>query len=171
MSPGDIHKRIESVTRQEHLELISFIRQYVQSAYIAEDVLQETYLEALKQAEQIKDPTKLIVWMKTVAKRIAIRETAKQNRLTKKLAYLIHIPSLSIEDEVVNRIFLIGLLNEVFQKFPLYYRRILYCRNVYNMSYSQIAGELGIKSVTARKAHSRIMKELKKMVQREINQG
>lgn len=149
--------------------MIGFIRQYVYSVYTAEDILQETYLEALKHAERIQDPTKLMAWLRTVSKRLAIKEVTRENKLTKKLSCLFFFSSFSIEDVVINRIYVMDLLNEVLKQFPSCYRKIVYYREACTMSYAQIAKELGMNSVAIRKAHSRVMKALRKKIHQELD--
>jgi len=76
-------------------------------------MLQEAYLEALKRAEQIRDPDKLIPWLKTVGKRLAINEMRKQSRLIKK-SFSIHAESTLLwDEELINRLMISDLLTRV----------------------------------------------------------
>ena len=159
--------RIGAITKQEHYEMICFIRRYTQSTYTAEDYLQDAYLETMERAEQIDDPDKIVSWLKTVAKRKALNEMDKQNKLIKKLIFLAQYPVNSLEDEAVNRVIIQDLLSKVLRQFPMYYRKIVYLRDACGMSYLQIAKELRIKPVTARKAHSRIIKALREQIKEE----
>ena len=74
MSIGEIRKRIEAITVQEHNELIRYIQGFAAYPSLAEDYLQEAYYEALKSANMIRNPDQLIPWLKTVAKRKALKE-------------------------------------------------------------------------------------------------
>ena len=116
--------------------MIRFIRQYTQSSFIAEEVLQEAYLEALKQADQIRQPDKLLSWLKTVAKRIAMEQIGKYNRLIRKCRRtLVHVYS-AWEDDLLERIVISELLDEVLRNSPPYYRRVICCRYTYRMTYT-----------------------------------
>lgn len=162
MSPGDIHERIEAISRQEHNELIRFIRQYTQSSFIAEEVLQEAYLEAMKQADQIRQPDKLLSWLKTVAKRIAMEQIGKYNRLIRKCRRTLVYVHSTWEDDLLERIVISELLDEVLRNSPPYYRRVICCRYTYRMTYTQIAEELGISASAARQANLRVIRKIRK---------
>ena len=169
MPIGEIYERIEAITPGEHQELIRYIRKYTRSIYTAEDFLQDAYLEALLRADQIRDPSKLIPWLKTVAKRKAIKQMTEYAGILKKYVLITTEGKISPEDEWLNRIFLSDLLCRVLGKFPPYYRYIVIYRNVRKMPYSQIAEKLGISSSAARQAHSRVIRAMKKEVRTEIN--
>ena len=161
MSPGEVRERIEAITRQEHNDLIRFIRQYTRSATVAEEVLQEAYLEALKCAARIEHPERLLSWLKTVAKRLAFEEIEKQNRIIKKCRYCLYPDSVSWEDEVVERLVLAEALSEILRNSPPYYATVIHYRYSYGMSYAQIAKEIGITPSAARQINSRIIRRLR----------
>lgn len=159
MPYGEIHRRIEGITREEHNELIFYINRFTKSTYIAEDMLQEAYLEALKRAEQIRDPDKLIPWLKTVGKRLAINEMRKQSRLIKK-SFSIHTESTLLwDEELINRLMISDLLTKVLKGSPSYYRSVIRLRYQDKMSYQQIGEKLGISSATARQINTRVLKK------------
>lgn len=141
--------------------MISFIRQYTKSSFIAEEVLQEAYLEALKQADHIKHPDKLISWLKTVAKRISIEQLKKYNLLIKKCRVNIVHSHGTWEDELIERMVIAEMLEKALRDFPSYYRQVINYRYTYNMPYAQIAETLGITVGAARQANSRIIRRIR----------
>lgn len=141
--------------------MIRFIRQYTQSSFIAEEVLQEAYLEALKQADQIRQPDKLLSWLKTVAKRIAMEQIGKYNRLIRKCRWTLVLVHSAWEDDLLERIVISELLDEVLRNSPPYYRRVIHCRYTYRMTYVQIGEELGISASAARQANMRVIKKIR----------
>ena len=98
MPIGEIYERIEAITPGEHQELIRYIRKYTRSIYTAEDFLQDAYLEALLRADQIRDPSKLIPWLKTVAKRKAIKQMTEYAGILKKYVLITTEGKISPED-------------------------------------------------------------------------
>lgn len=106
-------------------------------------MLQEAYLEALKRADQIRDPDKLIPWLKTVGKRLAINEIRKQNRLIKK-SFSIHAENtLKWDEDLINRLMISDLLDKVLKDSPSYFRSVIRLRYQDKMSYQQIGEKLG----------------------------
>ena len=157
-----MHRRIEEITREEHNELIFYINRFTKSTSLAEDMLQEAYLEALKRADQIRDPDKLIPWLKTVGKRLAINEIRKQNRLIKK-SFSIHAENtLKWDEDLINRLLISDLLDKVLKDSPSYFRSVIRLRYQDKMSYQQIGEKLGIASAAARQINTRVLKKLRK---------
>ena len=167
MSLGDVHKRIETISRQEHNELIRFIRQYTKSSFIAEEVLQEAYLEALKQADQIRQPDKLLSWLKTVAKRIAIEQINKYNLLIRKCKWVFVRAQATWEDELLERMVISEMLDKILQDAPPYYRKVIHYRYAYKMSYAQIEEALHISISAARQANSRVIRKIRENMENE----
>ena len=167
MSPGAVRERIEEITRQEHNDLIRFIRQYTRSTAVAEEILQEAYLKALKSAEKIEHPERLLSWLKTVAKRLAFEEIEKQNRIIKKCRYCLYPDSVSWEDEVVERLVFAEALSEILRNSPPHYSTVIQYRYSYGLPYSQIARELGITPAAARQINSRIIRRLRERLKEE----
>ena len=71
MSIGEIRKRIEAITVQEHNELIRYIQGFAAYPSLAEDYLQEAYYEALQKAgsgwhEGANDPKPFIRYMLSI---------------------------------------------------------------------------------------------------------
>ena len=168
MSPKAVHERIEAITRQEHDDLIRFIQQYSRSSSVAEDVLQEAYLEALRCAAKIEHPERLIAWLKTVAKRLAFEEIGKQKRIIEKCQYCLTPEYLSSEDEMEERIILGEVLSDTLRNYPLYYATVIHYRYYYRMPYAQIARELGITAAAARQINSRVIRKLREKLREEF---
>ncbi len=118
-------------------------------------------MEALKHADQIKNPDRLISWLKTVAKRLAIAEINKYNLLIKKCKRLINTTWVNWEDDLLEQMLISDIVNKVLQNFPPYYRKVIHYRYTNNMPYAHIAKELGISVSAARKANSRVIRRIR----------
>lgn len=128
---------------------------------MAEDVLQEAYLEALKQADRIRAPDRLIPWLKTVGKRIAINEYKTHKQVARKYALLTETAITIGEDDWINHIAISDAVKNSAQGFPGYYAAVVRYRYFYGMPYKQIADLLGISVVAARQANARVVKKLR----------
>ena len=161
MSAGEIRQRIEAITLEEHNGMILFIRKYTASQDIAEDCLQDAYLEAMLKADRIKDPDKLSPWLKTVAKRIAFKHMSQYHRMMKCRAFLSpNYPSVAGYDSA-SYIVAADLFTRIMKRFPCYYKRVFVYRHMYHMPYAEIAEVLNITECAARQAHSRVMRAFK----------
>ena len=158
MSVGEIRQRIEAITPKEHYGMILFIRKYTISKDMAEDFLQDAYLEAMLKAEQIKNPDRLISWLKTVAKRKALKHMSQYHGMMKRCAlYSANFPSVAGYDRV-SYIVAADIFSRVMKRFPYYYKRVFLYRHLYHMPYAEIALTLNITECAARQAHSRVMR-------------
>jgi RNA polymerase sigma-70 factor (ECF subfamily) len=65
-----------------HKRLIAFVRLFTKNLEVAEEIAQETFLDAFKQRKEIRSGSSLRPWLFTVAKRKAIRwNSRKENAL------------------------------------------------------------------------------------------
>ena len=129
--------------------------------------MQEAYLEALKCAERIEYPEKLLSWLKTVARRLAFKEIEKQDRMIKKCQYYLIPEFVSLEDRIVERLVLVTALSKILRNSPPYYATVIHYRYYYGMPYAQIAREIGITSGAARQINSRIIRRLREKLREE----
>ena len=146
--------------------MIFYINRFTNSTFIAEDMLQEAYLEALKRADQIRDPNRLIPWLKTVGKRLAIKEMRRQSRLIKRSLSVHAENAILWDEELINYLMISDLLKDALKGTPPYYRSVIQLRYRNKMSYQQIGEELGISSATARQINTRVIKKLRKNLTR-----
>jgi len=167
MSIGEIRKRIEAITVQEHNELIRYIQGFAAYPSLAEDYLQEAYYEALKSANMIRNPDQLIPWLKTVAKRKALKEFNGYYRFAQSSWPLFHSDSLSAEDQWIAKIVITNYLRETMKRFPQRYQKIIFLHYEERKSFLQISREMGISVSAARQAHHRVIQELRKLIIKE----
>lgn len=169
MSTEEILRRLENLTIKEHKELICFVRQYTKSADAAEDFIQAAYLEAMRNLNRIDQPERFISWLKTVAKRKAIKEIDNYARLVKKYVDIeIEAPS-TLENRWIDNIYLMDILCRVVKNYPSYYFQVLQYRDIYEMTYAQIADELGVTIAAARQAHSRLIRAMRKEIEKDMS--
>ena len=160
MSTNAIRERLERITPDEEKSLVHFVAFYTSSWEDAKECVYEAYVCAMMEADQIKDPDQLMSWLRTVAKRIALKD--RHDKL-----YYTDQEQVSIQGErdmenAVLKTTLDEAIKNVIRSFPTYYGEILRLRYEDELSFRQIAAVLGISVDTARQAHHRLLKALRK---------
>lgn len=169
MSFEEVYSRISQISSEEHRKLVNYIRTCQPTYDLAEECLQNAYLEALIQAESIKQPEKLKAWLITVALRTAKDQIRDHCRIVQ-ACYLLGAKFLEGETDVtVMRIFVADVASKALKRFPLYYTEVMRLRDVEDMSYDNIGIALGITSEAARTAHHRVQKALKRELKEELH--
>ena len=166
MSDGEIRKRIESIAQEEYQEIITFIRRFTISPDTAEDFLQDAFLEALQKADQIQQPERLVSWIKTVAKRKAIRHFYEYCRIVKSCVKIQMELSTTPDDQWLSQIILADLLCRVTNRCPPYYKEVVRLRYLYNLPYVEISRQLHISPSAARQANFRVIQAIRKEIRR-----
>ena len=116
---------------------------------------------ALIKADKIRCLDKLLPWIRTVAKRIALQERQNNKQPIETNLIVQNMTTPDFGDSILNRIALSEACKKVLSSFPLYYRRIIELRYRYGLPYSMIAKELDISEGAARQANSRVIKKLR----------
>lgn len=161
MTVEEVKKRITELDKNESCRIINYVRNYVYSQDLAEDCLQEAYIEAIMNASRISEPDKFTSWLMTVAIRKAQRGVAEHMRILETCCRLWYIQLGSAIDDY-ERILLSILVDDVLRSFPDHYAIIMRMRYVEKQSFREIAQSVGMKPDAVRQAHSRVRRALRK---------
>ena len=115
------------------------------STHDAEDVVQETFCEALNNTEQLKNADSLGAWMRTVNRRNALNRLRSQSRDKKKSERKIRLdPAPAHTTGGFSAVELRESVAKAMQALPLESREIVKLRYWENMSYKEIAHRLNL---------------------------
>lgn len=128
----------------------------VNDYFIAEDVLQETFIKVIKHACEYKEGTNAKAWIFMIAKNTALNSIKKRNREEIKEELIVKDSSDFTED-VNATIEFLRLIEPLEQE----EREIVALRLSAGLSHSQIADILNISVFSARKRYSRAIKKLR----------
>jgi RNA polymerase sigma factor (sigma-70 family) len=141
---------------------------------LAEDVVQETFIKAMKKIETIEEISKVGAWLSAIATRTAIdflrRERNKKAILMEKemLESLGKAWKHNVEDEVVT-----GILEEqvhcAIRKLTMEYQDVLILKMSKGLKEIEIARILGLKLATVKTRIYRARKQLKILFHKQIS--
>ncbi len=142
--------------------------------HIAEDVVQETFIKAIKKVEKIEDESKIGAWLSVIATRTAIdfvrRERKKKPVLMEKemLECLGKEMGQNVEEEVETRI-LKEQVQSAIMKLRLVYQDVLLLKIGKDLKENEIADMLNLKQSTVKTRLHRARKELKIMFLKQMS--
>ena len=158
---------LDNISESDYTILVRFVRRYTNSNEEAMDALQEAFRQALDNEDQIRDPTRLMAWLKTTAKREAYSIKSYYAKLI-----IVSCPygdnNLVAMEKGADYSFCI---KEVFEQIakvlnnsaPVY-GAILRMRYREGRTFVEIADRLNMKSSTIRSYHKRILRRLRKAI-------
>lgn len=159
MSEEEVRQRIMEIGLQEHKDIIHCVRKAHFSTDLAEECLQEAYVEALTHANQIQSPEKLKSWLTTVAMRKAHRDTYQYFRIANACKSLPNRCD-NTEDTALLRMVVVDAVAKVLRKFPPHYADIMRLRYVYHYSSQEIGQALNLRPAAVRQANLRVKRAL-----------
>ncbi|MGJ7921198.1 RNA polymerase sigma factor [Neobacillus sp. LXY-4] len=136
--------------------------------YLAEDVVQETFLKAYKKIETIEDPKKIAAWLSSIAARTAIdflraerrKKCCPTNQTIIENA-LFNSESRHLTEEEVEIRLLETELNGSLAELSKEYKEVLILRIRHGLNEKEIAQKLQLKSTTVKNRLYRARKQLK----------
>lgn len=81
MSAAEVRSRLEEIGLNEHKELVRRVRVHCRSQDVAEDSVQEAYVELLLHADEIRSVDSIKAWLLRVAVREARKSMEKYYRM------------------------------------------------------------------------------------------
>ena len=157
-------------------QLYNFAHWLTQNRDEAEDLVQETYVKALKGFSSFQLGTNFRAWMYRI-----LRNTFLTSRTGLKVAATVPLeaeedgPELAVEKETPETILLKSSSSQLVQSaiddLPVHFREILLLCEVEEMSYQEIAETLSIPIGTVMSRLSRARKALRDGLQRQGQQG
>lgn len=125
----------------------------------AEDIVQDTFLMAIRKIRQYKSDTKFSAWIYRIARNISYNYIKKQKKIL--LLDCTHITAI-LEDsnsKLITENDLQRRMNEVFQRMTFQEKNILVLRIYEEKSYEEIAYIMKISQSTCRKRYERARKK------------
>jgi RNA polymerase sigma factor (sigma-70 family) len=156
-----ITNELETVLPSERARLVKLCATITGNAGIAEDLAQETLLEAWRHIHELRDPQRRTQWLSGIARNVCLRWARKQGR---DLAHLTgarpHEETMlaGLEDELagdldleveLERKELVELLDRALALLPPEMRTILVKRYVEESPIAEVAAQLGINTMAA----------------------
>lgn len=176
----DITDRLDVSLALERSRLVGLCAAMTGNADVAEDLAQETLLEAWRHIEELRDQEKFLSWLSGIARNVCLRWRRKQGRQS---AHLIEtrpstetqLPELedSLADDFdleieLERKELIELLDRALALLPPETRTILVERYVQESPLKEVAAKLGINTSAAAMRLQRGKIALRRMLTREF---
>lgn len=125
----------------------------------AEDLAQETFVEAYRSLHSLRDSNKFRAWLFTILHHKCLRHLKRlrpQEVALDEVADTLPTPTLPIGD-----------LSDLLAQLPLGYREVMAARYLHEMSYAEIATLLGITEHAVRMRCTRARAQLRSLVQQE----
>jgi|SRR5579884_1086418 RNA polymerase sigma-70 factor (ECF subfamily) len=178
----DIIDGLEVSLALERSRLVGLCAALTGNADVAEDLAQETLLEAWRHIEKLRDQEKFLQWLSGIARNVCLRWQRKQGRQS---AHLIEArpgteaPLVELEDRLADNVDLevelerkelIELLDRAMALLPLETRAVLIERYVQESPLTEVAAKLGINTSAAAMRLQRGKIALRRVLTREFSQ-
>ncbi|MDN4606721.1 RNA polymerase sigma factor [Sporosarcina highlanderae] len=154
---------ISELFNQFHRDVYHFALYFTNNKQDAEDITQETFLKAMKNLHQLKDPQKVKTWILSIARFTAVDWIRKQ-----KLRRLFTITASTVtHEEDMNSRRVIGEenwkdLQQALLKLKPHYRSVIIMRGLNELSVKETAEALQCSEGKVRVDFHRAIQELKK---------
>ena len=122
MSAAEVRTHLEEIGLNEHKELVRRVRVHCRSHDVAEDSVQEAYVELLLHADEIRSVDSIKAWLLRVAVREARKSMEKYYRISR--ACLENEIAFGADDDL-GRIFIADIFVQTLRKYPSYYAEIM----------------------------------------------
>ncbi|GLB59580.1 RNA polymerase sigma factor [Cytobacillus sp. NCCP-133] len=139
-------------------------------AFLAEDVVQETFIKAMKKAETINNEDKVEAWLSVIARRTALDVIRRERKKTavpmeqEMLECLCLITKHNVEQEVESE-FVAKEIKAAIRQLARTYQDVLLLKVDGGLKEQEIATVLNLKPSTVKTRIFRARKQLKTMVQ------
>ena len=174
MTDGETIKRVLSgdVEAFRHIverywrHVLALVRQRLGASADVEDVLQETFIKAYRKLGQLRDPTRLRMWLMSIAQKACVDHVRKRRGsvLGEEGAALAAADGASeggLSEEV----------RRVVESLPALYREVVMLRFAGGMSCKEIADYLGEPAGTVRNRLFRANEMLRRRLKRAVERG
>ncbi len=138
-------------------QLVNFFRYLRVPEASVEDLVQETFERIIRKLDAYDEQKRFSSWLLTVGRNLYFDECRRENRRREHLQQAVHEPTLSPEDEVVER----HTASELLQTLTQPERFLVEMRVFQGMPFAEIAELTGEVEVTLRSRFFRIMGRLR----------
>jgi RNA polymerase sigma-70 factor, ECF subfamily len=166
---GD-QESFKELIRLTHRAVYSLALRMVGDPEDAADVSQETYLKLIKAIKQFRGEAKFSTWLYRVTSSVAISSLRKKSRRRADVPIdsedLTRLPAVATADPAVSseQRFLMERLDQALQLLPASYRVVAVMKDVYGLSFEEIADQLAINEGAARVRLHRARRRLRELL-------
>lgn len=157
--------------KQHSKRLCHIAFQITKDKYLAEDVVQETFIKAFKKADSIENADKIGSWLSAIAARTAIdclRTEKRKNWLPTDQSLMEQVFSNEGQNQCVENEVEMILFKEEIQlllvKLTVEYQEVLILKVRFGLKEEEIASRLNLKSGTVKTRLHRARRQLKKVM-------
>ena len=161
MTSEQVKQCIATMEPSEHIKLVNIARRYVRSQDVAEDCVQDAYVAAMVQCQQIRQTESLRAWLKTVTVRNAYCYVRNYNNIMKLCLKSSRLGEWEDMPEIAAYI-VADSFASVLKLLPVNTREIMILKYIHGQSFIEIANEMHMSSAAVRQAHQRAKKMLQK---------
>lgn len=144
MSAAEVRTHLEEIGLNEHKELVRRVCVHCRSHDVAEDSVQEAYVELLLHADEIRSVGRIKAWLIKVAVGEARKAMEEYYRISK--ACLENEIAFGADDDL-GRIFIADIFVQTLRKYPSYYVEVMQLHYMEKCSFQEISQRLGISYV------------------------
>jgi len=165
---------VASVDLQEVIEANG--DRLVRSAYLlcgdeteAQDLVQETFLQALKSAHKFRGNSAVYTWLHGILRNLCRRHLRQQKRLVFEEKLVLKEPSRPPAANESDRNFCSATLTEALQKLSPDHREVVVLRYYENLKIQEIAEQTGVANGTVKSRLHYAVRCLEHLIPREMN--
>lgn len=134
---------IENIYKTYAKLVYNYIFALTRNRELAEEVVQETFLIAIKQIKHFRGDCKISVWLCQIAKNILYKELKKDKcKISVSLENLESIKANNIDNQILFSNIKISL-SKVINSLDVQTREVMYLRLIYELSFKEIGELLG----------------------------
>lgn len=157
-------KCFNAVYAQHHAKLYRYIYARTQSAYLAQEVVQLTFIKLWENRSKLSDEFTLDIQLFRIAKTILIDQLRKEKVKLKYSTSVINASEYVYEDnQVADRDTLKHIYNKL-ETLPTIRRKVFKLSRVQGLSYKQIAEQLSISPKTVENHIAKAIKQIRSAV-------
>ena len=173
-------QRIPAFKAPESLDLQELIDSYgdqlLRSAYLlcgdeteAQDLVQETFVQALKSAQRFRGESAVYTWLHGILLNVCRRHLRKQKRLVFDEERVRQQPFESSQADDLDQDFCASRLAQALQKLSPEHREVIVLRYYENLKIEEIARQIGVSKGTVKSRLHYAVRHLQQLIPRELN--
>ncbi|MFO1444845.1 RNA polymerase sigma factor [Bacillus sp. Bva_UNVM-123] len=169
MMTSSLDIRMKEICEQYQKRLFHVAYGITRDYYLAQDIVQETFIKAYQKLEMVEDEEKLGAWLSTIATRTAIDFIRKESRVNERLDNYIDIEKTNVKmsqnvELEVEMNFVQNEITNYINDLPSDQKRVYELKNDFGLKEREIADILMINQNTVKTRLYRIRKQLREML-------
>lgn len=142
---------------------------YLKDTYLAQDALQEIYIQVMKKLPDLKEPELFISWLNTIAFHvcydIAIRKSKAEFSSSELLELLNFADSQNTPEEFCTKNAVRSLLKQAIDSLSLMEQQIIVLRYFNNLTMEEISKACSVSLSSIKRHHHAALKQMKKYLE------